>query len=400
MRTKYFGAFALFLLAALCSMAWLMTATGGAPPTQVTALPSGSPDLVPFLGGVALMGTLNVMYDTAELSQTINSLISLQNGLHKMFFSNVKTHKTETVVFDVKTKRRVTARYVHPRSPGKPRQLTGFRTDSFQPAYIKELTAFDPDRAFKRMAGESLMGTMSPQERVDAAIVEELTEHRDVIDRTLERQAVEGLRDAKVIISGEDYPTVEVDFGRDEDLSKAENTLTGGDRWGQTATADPLKTLRGRSRKLVQLSGSAGRHVVLESAGYDAFRSIPRIDDIFDTKDIKVGDLNFNEAQTEGLIYRGKADGFFFYTYDAWFEDENGEDQPALAEGEALMLGAVEGTTHYGAIKDFEAQFEPMPIFTKMKTEWNPSSLQVLSQSSPLVVPVRTNATCAMQVLG
>jgi len=139
---------------------------------------------------------------------------------------------------------------------------------------------------------------------------------------------------------------------------------------------------------------------VLESAGYDAFRSIPRIDDIFDTKDIKVGDLNFNEAQTEGLIYRGKADGFFFYTYDAWFEDENGEDQPALAEGEALMLGAVEGTTHYGAIKDFEAQFEPMPIFTKMKTEWNPSSLQVLSQSSPLVVPVRTNATCAMQVLG
>ncbi len=405
MRIKHFGAFALFLLAALASVAWLtLQPPGGYGAVSLATLPTRdllTPDSAVALGAMLLVGnTMDALQDTVSLTQTINSLIEMRNGLHKTFASTVQMHDTEMVAFDVKSKRRVRARYVHPRSPGKPRNLTGFRTDSFKPAYIKELTVFDPGRPLKRMAGEGLMGTMSPQERIEAAMMETLMEHREAIDRELEYQTLTALRDGKITIEGDDYQTVEIDFGRSTENNVAANTLTGAARWSQKDTADPLKTFRALSRVTVKGTGSAVAAFVMDSAAYDAFRGIPRIDDVFDTANINVGQLKFDEAQTEGVIWRGKADGFLIGTYDAWFENrESQEDEVALGEGLVIGVAAAELITHFGAIQDFDANFAPMPIFTKAWTEKNPSGLQVLSQSAPLVALQRPDATVVAQVL-
>lgn len=405
MRIKSLGALALFFLAVLASVAWLTVHPPSAAtvaslaPLSPTALLS--PDTAVTLGAMLLVGnTIDALQDTVSLTQTINSLIEMRNGLHKVFASTVQMHDTEMVAFDVKSKRRVRARYVHPRSPGKPRNLTGFRTDSFKPAYIKELTVFDPSRPLKRMAGEGLMGTMSPQERIEAAMMETLMEHREAIDRELEYQTLTAMRDGKIIIDGEDYPAVEIDFGRSDDNNVAANTLVGAARWSQKDTADPLKTFRQLSRVTVKGTGSAVAAFIMDSAAYDAFRSIPRIDDVFDTANINVGQLNFDEAQTEGVIWRGRADGFLVGTYDAWFENrETNEDEEALGEGMVIGVGAAELTTHFGAIQDFEANFAPMPIFTKAWPEKNPSGLHILSQSAPLVALQRPDATVVAQVI-
>lgn len=405
MRIKSLGALALFFLAALASVAWLTVhPPSGAMAASLAQLPPTAlltPDTAVTLGAMLLVGnTIDALADTVSLTQTINSLVELRDGVHKNFASTTQTSDTETVAFDVKSKRRARARYVHPRAPGKPRNLSGFRTDSFKPAYIKELCVFDPDRPLKRMAGEGLMGTMSPQERIEAALLETLMDHREAIDRELEYQTLTALRDGKVIIEGEDYPAVEIDFGRSTENNVAANTLVGDERWSVSDKADPLKVMRRLNRVSVKNSGSAIAAFIMESAGYDAFRAIPRIDDIFDTAKIDVGQLNFNKAQTEGVIWRGTADGFLIGTYDAWFENrESGEDEEALEEGLLIGIGAADMVTHFGAIKDFEANFAPMPIFTKAWMEKNPSGLQILSQSAPLVALQRPDATVVAQVL-
>jgi hypothetical protein len=51
-----------------------------------------------------------------------------------------------------------------------------------------------------------------------------------MINRRLEVMASEALRTGKVTVTGEQYPTTVVDYGRDAGLTVV---LTGANRWGQ-----------------------------------------------------------------------------------------------------------------------------------------------------------------------
>lgn len=351
------------------------------------------------IGIIGLAGTINALYDTAELTGVVNSLIGLKNGLHATFFKLTKTSTSETIVFDVDEKKRYQAPYVHPKSAGKPTDIRGFATKTFQPAYIKQLTVVDPDRPLKRMMGEALLGTMSPQERLDAVVTQELADHREYIDRRLEEQALSGLKNGSVTVVGENYPSTVVNFGRDASLNEAANTLAGAAKWDATTTADPLKNFRAWSKKAVKASGSILRNFIMDSDAYDAFRALDSIDKKFNVLRIDPGTINTNVAQDEGLVLRGECDGHLIWTYDAWFIDSNGTETASLSGGYVLGVGQIDGITHYGAIKDFKAGMQALPIFAKSWEEENPSGLQLLTQTAPLVVPQRINASLCAKVL-
>lgn len=381
-------------LALLLGVLALLTSGGYALP-DVAAAPAATVDPLAL---VAFAGITFTPYDTAELTGVINSLIGLKNGLHATFFSAEKTSEAETIVFDIDEKKRYQAPYVHPKSPGKPTDLRGFKTSTFSPAYIKQLTTVDPNRALKRMKGEALLGDMDPQARLDAVVTQELADHREYIDRRLEEQALSALKTGQVTVTGENYPTTVVDFGRDASLNEAANTLGGASLWS-AGTADPLKNFRAWSKKAVKLSGSILRNFIMDSDAYDAFRSLDKIDKQFNVLRADPGKLNLNEAQNEGLILRGECDGHYIWTYDAFYTDNAGVEQNAISGGYVLGVGAIDGVTHFGAIKDFKAGLKAVPIFAKSWEEENPSGMMLLTQSAPLVVPQRINASLCAKVL-
>ena len=385
----------LVLLGAVAAVLWLLAAAIGL--TSAPSLPvvATAPDALTVVG---FAGTINALYDTAELTGVVNSLKGMVNGIHATFFQAVKTSTSEVIVFDVDEKKRYRAPYVHPKSPGKPQQMRGFTSKSMTPAYIKQLTVVDQDRPLKRAMGEALLGERTPQQRLDDAVAQELSDHREYIDRRLEEQAVSALLNGQVTITGEDYPETVVNFGRHASLNLAANTLTGTARWDQ-ASADPLKTLRNWSKKTSKQSGSILRNFVMDSDAYDAFRGNSKVDDKFNVLRIDPGSLNTNVAQTEGLILRGECDGHLIWTYDGWYVDDSDVEQEFLSGGIVLGVGAVDGVTHYGAIKDFKAGMQALPIFAKAWEEENPSGLQLLTQSAPLVVPQRIDASLCGKVL-
>ena len=384
----------LVLLGAVAAVLWLLAAAVGftvAPAPSSIAMTSDS------LALVGMAGTINALYDTAELTGVVNSMKGLVNGIHATFFQAIKTSDSEVIVFDVDEKKRYRAPYVHPKAPGKPQQLRGFSSKSFTPAYIKQLTVVDPDRPLKRAMGEALLGERTPQQRLDDAVAQELTDHREYIDRRLEEQAVSALLNGQITITGEDYPETVVNFGRDTSLNMASNTLTGTARWNQSGS-DPLKNLRAWSKKAVKTSGSILRHFIMDSDAYDDFRGNDKVDKQFNVLRIDPGTINTNQAQTEGLILRGECDGHYIWTYDGWYIDDADVEQEFLTGGIVLGVGAVDGVTHYGAIKDFKAGMRPVPIFAKAWEEENPSGLQLLTQTAPLVVPRRIDATLCAKV--
>lgn len=391
----------LVLLGAVFAVLWLGAALLGladAPALPAVAMAWPTAALAPehfALLGVA--GTINALYDTAELTGVVNSMKGMVNGIHATFFQAIKTSDSEVIAFDVDEKKRYRAPYVHPKAPGKPQQMRGYSTKTFTPAYIKQLTVVDPDRPLKRAMGEALLGERTPQQRLDDAVAQELTDHREYIDRRLEEQAVSALLNGQITITGEDYPEVVVNFGRDTSLNLAANTLTGTARWNQSGS-DPLKNLRNWSKKTSKASGSIIRHFIMDSDAYDDFRANEKVEKQFDVLRIDPGSITTNEAQTEGLILRGQCDGHYIWTYDGWYVNDSDVEEEFLTGGIVLGVGAIDGVTHFGAIKDFDAGMLPVPVFAKAWKEQNPSGLQLLTQSAPLVVPRRIDATICAKV--
>jgi len=383
------------IAALLIAFAMPMLLGAAVPAASIATAPS---DTLLNVVGLAVMGTTVGVYETAELTGVVNSLIGLKNGLHATFIKMVKMSTSEIIAFDIDEKKRYLAPYVHPKSPGKATNARGFRTDTFKPAYIKQLTVIDPDRPLKRSMGEALMGELSPEARLDAVVTQELADHREEIDRRLEQQTVQALTTGTITMTGDDYPETVVNFGRNATLNVAANTLAGAALWS-ASTADPVKNFRNWSKKAVKLSGSILRNFVLDSDGYDAFRGLEKIDRQFNVLNIDMGKLNTNQPQDEGLILRGEIDGHLIWTYDAWFTNDAGDDIDAISGGRVIGVGNIDGVTHYGAIKDFKAKMQALPIFAKSWEEENPSGLSLLTQTAPLVVPQRINASLCAQVL-
>jgi hypothetical protein len=75
------------------------------------------------------------------------------------------------------------APFVSPVVQGRVMRKQGYQTLSFRPAYTKPKHVVDPNRQFSRLAGEALGGALTPAQRWNAAVAENLREERDAINR-------------------------------------------------------------------------------------------------------------------------------------------------------------------------------------------------------------------------
>ena len=60
--------------------------------------------------------------------------------------------------------------------------------------------------------------------------------------------------------------------------------------------------------------------------------------------------------------------------------------------------GAINGISCYGAIMDRRAQLQALSMFPKVWDEEDPSVTYSMTQSAPLMVPLRPNNTFRMKV--
>jgi hypothetical protein len=91
----------------------------------------------------------------------------------------------------------------------------------------------------------------------------------------------------------------------------------------------------------------------------------------------------------------GSLEGFEFYTYAGWYVDPADGVEKEIQPAKEITMAApaeVEGVRAFGAIKDLRS-LQAVPQFVKSWQEENPSGQMLLSQSAPLMVPRRPNAT-------
>ncbi|MEN6332977.1 MAG: major capsid protein, partial [Phycisphaerales bacterium] len=272
----------------------------------------------------------------------------------------------------------------------------------------------DINQQFKRRAGEQpVVGTLTPQQRYDATIAENFRVEREMIEHRINWMCAQALVNGAVVVEGEDYPRVTIDFNRDADLTEV---LTSTARWGESA-ADPLGDLNIKMRLSRKLSGGRITNVIMGEEAYDRFYRNADVKALLDTNYriggtaadasiLGMGD-NDKEAELKAILSGGQsANRVQIWTYAGFFHQRDPETG-TLTEGFYIDPNAVVGVGNklsgvqcFGAIKDPNAGLRPMRIFPRIVDKKNddPAKEYTLSQSAPLPVPMEPNNSFKLQV--
>lgn len=316
------------------------------------------------------------------------------------FFPEISVSNQEEIFFDVLTGKPRLAPFVSPLVEGQVVHGQGFVTKSFKPAYIKDKRVYEDGRPVRRSPGEPIGAPLDAAARRARLLAQDTVDQVEMIQRRLEWMAAQAMLNGKVVVTGEKYPTVEVDFGRDAALKVV---LSGNDLWGDAAS-DPLGDLEDFSGIIRDKSGANAVDVVMAENVWKAMRRKQDVRDLVDKSaslDSRTA-LNLGpDVSRNGATYKGTVGDFNLWVYTETYTDDTGATAKFIPDGHLVMGSAsgLEGVRHFGAIKDEEAGFQPLDYFQKSWITPDPSVRFLLMQTAPLVVPYRPNASLCAKVL-
>lgn len=340
-------------------------------------------------------GTL--IYDTNTLIQVVPNLKRPTSFLLDRFFPNIVTSDTEFVSIDVDVGKRRMAPFVSPLVEGKLVEQRRMQTNVFKPAYIKDKRAPDLRKPVRRMIGERIGGDMTGAEREMANLEFEMTDQTDMITRRLEWMAASALLAGSVTVTGDGFPTVVVDFGRDPALTVAK---TGSAKWTPAnvvaGNASPTTDLEAYQRQVLKSSGAVIEDIVFTTSPWQAFLADPLVKGaVFYPKLGEEGNqVNPGAQINKGGVLKGKWGQYNLWLYNEWYvDDATNTEKPMLVDGSVVMAGsAMMGTRAFGQILDPFFNYASLPFAPKTWVTEDPAQRLLLMQSSPIVIPSRVNA--------
>jgi len=345
------------------------------------------------------------LYSTDELLPMVESLFVPGNFLLRAFFPTVIEFDTQAVHFDRVQPDRRLAPFVSPLAPGKIQQPKGFQVETLIPAYIKPKNQITGAEVMSRMPGEALTGSMSPGERRDRIMLQRMLDHRTRIERRLEWMASSIIRTGAVTITGDDYPSVTVDFARDAALTK---TLTSGARWGQNGV-EPYDDVDSWAGLVADTSGAAVNICIMDGKAWNLFIAGDPAVTGKDSKALRA--LDRTKGQTAAInlgltpqlpgspVYKGSIGDIEFYVYNDKYEADTTGTITALIPDYTVILGSqggVEGAQLFGAILNPKNNYGAARYFPTNWIEDDPAGEFVMTESAPILAPRRVDATlCA-----
>jgi hypothetical protein len=295
------------------------------------------------------------LYKTYTLLQAIESMPKTHTFLRDTFFPKNETFVTEEVLMDYKKGKRRMAPFVAPRVGGITIKRDGFKTESIKAPRLAPQRAMTIDDISSRSAGENVFSSKTPAQRQRELLAGDLSELGDSIDRREEWMAAQVLFTGKVDLSGytDDKLTDKIEQEVDFEFEQ-EEILSGTDLWSDS-NSDPYNDLSKWRKEVIKNSGTAPDTVILGETAAQTFISHPKIKEMFDKLNINLGVIQ-PTIKSDAITFIGKLPGLSLeiYTYDDYFEDENGDLQPFVPVNKLLMAKRGSGGYAYGAITQLE----------------------------------------------
>ncbi len=156
------------------------------------------------------------LFTTRQLLGYTEQKVKFRALFLELFFRRTVNFHTEEVMLDKITGKTPVAAYVSPIVEGKVLRHRGGETRVLRPGYVKPKHEFNYQQAVERLPGEDPAQLNDPAYRRLRIITDNLKQEEHAIVQVEEMQAVNAVLYGKYTMEGEQFDTVEVDFGRSE----------------------------------------------------------------------------------------------------------------------------------------------------------------------------------------
>ncbi len=322
------------------------------------------------------------MYDTRKMLQMLEQMKPAQSFLKNTFFNSIRTFDTEYVDIDIVKGKRRMAPFISPIIGGKTVERQGFTTNTYKPSLIGPDMITTSEDLLKRAAGEHVYGAMSPDERAAEQLGKDMAELDAMITRREEWMCAQALFTGAITMTGEGVSN-SVNFG-------LTHTNTPTNKW-DAANGDPLADLKKYRKAILQDAGVQPNICIMGSLAADAFINNANVKAMMNLLKVDLGQIR-PELLPNGVTYLGRINalGLDIYTYDEWYLDDNGTEQPMVPEKKILVASTQARTDMlYGAVVDVNRGTFAAPRVPKSWTQEKPSARFVQMMSRPLPVPTQ-----------
>ena len=296
-----------------------------------------------------------------------------------------------------------------PLSKGLPGMVDAERVTRIKPAYSKQLDPISASRMVVKAAGLGEIAgqnSFSPAQRFVKKVETMLVTHRHNLTRLNEWMAAQAIIEGQVTLEGDEYPSTNVNFGR---AASHDVTLTGAGAWGQAGVSivDWIETWVA----VVQNSKQGGvvNRMTVGTGAWNVMRKDAELLDYLDQKwrapvtdggftmdrSIQTKVINGEEARLVGMLNNN----IELWVFSSWYERDGATVQLMDPRDIVLTGTSVQGVRCFGVVQDIDANWESAEVWAKMYKEENPSAMNVLTQSAPLMVPISPDATFRGRVI-
>lgn len=335
------------------------------------------------------------LLDVNELAIINDKTKTTDSWLLDTFFGNkIAFNNKDAVPLDELDTSQPLAPFVSPLAQGKPISTQGeFKRQYVKAPYLKPADVVTPDTVFETALISQLQqrgligrGAMSAGEQLLVAQISKFNRLRQSIINRKVLMATQILTTGKTLAVGDDYPAQLIDFGRHANL--AFNPTVAWDEVNATVVSD-IETMIG---SLVEHGGQAPTTAIMSSKVFNAMHKNDEFKERLQkplgstAPDIFAPRFNRNDIP----LYRGSFDGIDFWTYDVSHK-LTGVVQRFIPATGFYLISDTNGYQAQCMIKHLEAYGQALEFFDYQVIEKDPSTIKLLCESSPLILPSNPN---------
>ena len=354
---------------------------------------------------------MNNLYTTYTMLEAVKNIVPLKTFIKDRYFpdSASEVFPTEEVIIDFKDGHRKMAPYVLPRKKGITIEREGFRTERYKPPYIAPQRRLTYDDLNRRMLGEQLFSSLTPEERQTDMLGEDLLEMTEMIQRREEWQAMQVLLHSGVVMQhyankygSSEFQEFELRF---YDGPSNPNIFTVATPWDQVG-ADIFLDLHTMVSKISQFGLPATDLIVSP----DVMSEMLKNDEVYKMLDNRRVELG-NVAPTElpdGVGCMGTINAYGrvlnLFTYDEQFyNDLTDQFETLMPQGTVILASPALGRPIYGAVTQVEedGQFHSYAekIVPKYLSNAQDDVRELKLTTRPVFVPNNTKSWLTSKVI-
>lgn len=340
------------------------------------------------------------LYETRTMMAAIEQKKPVRTFLKDTFFKNTSTFLTEKVDVDVKKGKRKMAPFVAPRVGGILMSREGFETNTLATPRIAPERILTIDDINRRSMGENIYSTLTPEQRAAKLLATDLIELDEYIARREEWMCRELIINGKIEIKEETRNGQLIEKEVDYQFSN-KKVLTGDNTWDNDKS-DPIKDLKDARREIIKKAGTNPNIIIMASDVIDRFLQHPKVEKMLNILNVNRGKIE-PSINIDGTTFYGKIPEIGeIYTYDEWFLDDDGKEQPMIPDGMVILAVSDLGSINYGAVTQMENKefttYEGKRVPKKYSDEENETMMLRLT-SRPLPSPKDVDSWYIFEVM-